>query len=132
MNRKQRIHSAELRRLDHIARNLDRIGDALLRLHETIVSGSNNRIVEVGGNIITKDNSSIAQTNQTVGHDGYNIIQGSNNSLASSGNNSASTAGSGTANTSSHSHTQNYNDEVSESNMPMGDIKHLPHNPGTG
>lgn len=69
MNRKQRIQSAELRRLDHIARSLDRIGDAMARLHEFVVSGNYNRIIEVGGNIDAKDNASIAQTNQTAGRD---------------------------------------------------------------
>lgn len=67
MTRKQRIRSAELRRLDHIARSLDRIGDAIEQLHVLVVSGNYNRIIEVGGNIYAKDNASIVQTNQTAG-----------------------------------------------------------------
>lgn len=42
MNRKQRIHSAELWRLDHIARSLDRIGNVLESLHIINVVGNND------------------------------------------------------------------------------------------
>lgn len=42
MNRKQRIHSAELRRLDHIARSLDRIGNVLESLRIINVVGNND------------------------------------------------------------------------------------------
>lgn len=102
MNRKQRIHSAEIRRLDHIARSLDRIGDAMERLHEVVVSG-NNDFVNVGN------------SNHNVGGDGSITI-------VSTGNDSAA-AGSGTATVNSRNHTQNFNDEVNGGNMPMGDLR---------
>lgn len=95
MTRKQRIHSAELRRLDHIARSLDRIGNVLERLHEVVVSGDNNSIFEAGGDVMVQNG-------------GKQNIQ--------------NRAGL----------TQNFNDEVSGGNIPMGDIKHLPNKPGTG
>lgn len=129
MNCKQRIHSAELRRLDHIARSLDRIGDAIERLHEIVVSGNNNRIIDVAGDI--KGRGCVSQNiSQSVGRDGSNT-DGSN-TFALAGDNSAAAAGSGVATVNSSGATQNFNDEVSGSNMPMGDIKHLPHNPGMG
>ena len=41
--RKQRLHSAELRRLDHIAQSLDRIAGALENLHPY---GNNDVIID--------------------------------------------------------------------------------------
>lgn len=115
MTRKQRIHSAELRRLDHIARSLDRIGDAIERLHEVIVSGNNNRIIDVGGDIVAKEGGRVSSDiNQTVGRDGNNSVQGNDNTL---------TMGDGSP-------------VVGRVKMsvPSGvsDINFLPHNPGTG
>lgn len=82
MNRKQRIHSAELRRLDHIARSLDRIGDAMEQLHEVIVSGNNDRVAIIHGSIEDKAQLAMQDINQTVGRDGNNNIQGNDNSFA--------------------------------------------------
>lgn len=87
MNRKQRIHSAELRRLDHIARSLDRIGDALERLPETIVSGNNDRVLTIGGNVSNKAQLSMQDIiNETIGHDGVNV-NGSNGITIQRGDN---------------------------------------------
>lgn len=124
MTRKQRIHSAELRRLDYICRSLDRIGDAIEQLHEVVVSGNNNSIFEAGGDVMVQ-NGGKQNVQNRAGHD-------STNYSAFADNGSSVVAGSGTATVSSSGATQNFNDEVSGSNMPMGDIKHLPHNPGTG
>lgn len=113
MTRKQRIHSAELRRLDHIARSLDRIGDAIERLHEVIVSGNNDRVAIIHGSI--EDNAQLSQDiNQTVGRDGNNSVQGNDNTL---------TMGAGSPAVSGV-----------KMNIPNGvrDINILPHNPGTG
>lgn len=113
MTRKQRIHSAELRRLDHIARSLDRIGDAIERLHEVIVSGNNDRVAIIHGSI--EDNAQLSQDiNQTVGRDGNNSVQGNDNTL---------TMGAGSPVVSGV-----------KMNIPNGvrDINILPHNPGTG
>lgn len=82
MNRKQRIHSAELRRLDYIARSLDRIGDAIEQLHEVIVSGNNDRVAIIHGSIEDKAQLAMQDINQTVGRDGNNNIQGNDNSFA--------------------------------------------------
>ena len=124
MNRKQRIRSAELRRLDHIARSLDRIGDAIEKLHGLVVSGNNNRVIEAGGDVM-EQNGGEQNVQSKAGHDSMNYS-------AIAGNHSAVSAGLGVATVNSHDTTQNFNDEVSGSNMPMGDIKHLPHNSGTG
>lgn len=145
MNRKQRIHSAELRRLDHIARSLDRIGDAMERLHEVVVSGNNNRIIDVGGDIIAKSGGCVSSDiNQGVGRNGDNIIQGNDNTLTAGDNSSVNSVngvkmsiGRGVglntgATTIDAGASQNFNDEVSGGNMPMGDIKHLPYNPDAG
>lgn len=113
MTRKQRIHSAELRRLDHIARSLDRIGDAIEKLHEVIVSGNNDRVAIIHGSI--EDNAQLSQdVNQTVGRDGNNSVQGNDNTL---------TMGIGSPVVSGV-----------KMNIPSGvrDINILPHNPGTG
>lgn len=113
MTRKQRIHSAELRRLDHITRSLDRIGDAIERLHEVIVSGNNDRVAIIHGSI--EDNAQLSQDiNQTVGRDGNNSVQGNDNTL---------TMGAGSPVVSGV-----------KMNIPSGvrDINILPHNPGTG
>ena len=115
MTRKQRIHSAELRRLDHIARSLDRIGDAIERLHEVIVSGNNNHIIDVGGDIVAKDGGRVSSDiNQTVGRDGNNSVQGNDNTL---------TMGDGSPVVG-----------CVKMSVPSGvrDINFLPHNPGTG
>ena len=115
MNRKQRIHSAELRRLDHICRSLDRIGDAIERLHEVVVSGNNNRIIDVGGDIVAKEGGRVSSDiNQTVGRDGNNSVQGNDNTL---------TMGDGSPVVSGV-----------RMSVPSGvrDINILPHNPGTG
>lgn len=82
MNRKQRIHSAELRRLDYIVRSLDRIGDAIEQLHEVIVSGNNDRVAIIHGSIEDKAQLAMQDINQTVGRDGNNNIQGNDNSFA--------------------------------------------------
>lgn len=82
MNRKQRIRSAELRRLDHIARSLDRIGDAMEQLHEVIVSGNNDRVAIIHGSIEDKAQLAMQDINQIVGRDGNNNIQGNDNSFA--------------------------------------------------
>lgn len=50
--RKQRLHSAELRRLDHIAQSLDRIAAALERLPEFVVTGSNDTIIGHSQNVL--------------------------------------------------------------------------------
>ena len=123
MNRKQRIHSAELRRLDHIARSLDRIGDAMEKLHSLVVSGNNNRVIEAGGDVM-EQNGGEQNVQSKAGHDSMNY--------SALGRDHSAVACSGTATVNSHNSTQNFSDEVSGSNMPMGDIKHLPHNPGTG
>lgn len=115
MNRKQRIHSAELRRLDHICRSLDRIGDAIERLHEVVVSGNNNRIIDVRGNIVAKEGGRVSSDiNQTIGRDGNNSVQGNDNTL---------TMGDGSPVVSGV-----------RMSVPSGvrDINILPHNPGTG
>lgn len=141
MTRKQRIHSAELRRLDHITRSLDRIGDAIERLHEVIVSGNNDRVAIIHGSI--EDNAQLSQDiNQTVGRDGNNSVQGNDNALTMGAGSPVVSGvkmsiGRGVGlNTGvtriDAGKNQNFNDEVSGSNMPMGDIKHLPHNPGRG
>ena len=120
MDRKQRIHSAELRRLDHIARSLDRIGDAMERLHE-VVDGFKIRgkflhvMVQNGG----KQNMQ-----NRAGHDSTNY--------SAFADNNAAAAASGPATVNSSGLTQNFNDEVSGGNIPMGDIKHLPNKPDTG
>lgn len=145
MNRKQRIHSAELRRLDHIARSLDRIGDAMERLHEVVVSGNNNRIIDVGGDIIAKSGGRVSSDiNQSVGRNGDNIIQGNDNTLTAGDNSSVNSVngvkmsiGRGVglntgATTIDAEASQNFNDEVNGGNIPMGDIKHLPNKHGTG
>lgn len=113
MTRKQRIQSAELRRLDHIARSLDRIGDAIEKLHEVIVSGNNDRVAIIHGSI--EDNAQLSQDiNQTVGRDGNNSVQGNDNTL---------TMGAGSPVVSGV-----------KMSVPSGvrDINLLPHNPGTG
>lgn len=113
MTRKQRIHSAELRRLDHIARSLDRIGDAIEKLHEVIVSGNNDRVAIIHGSI--EDNAQLSQDiNQTVGRDGNNSVQGNDNTL---------TMGDGSPVVG-----------CVKMSVPSGvrDINILPHNPGTG
>lgn len=113
MNRKQRIHSAELRRLDHICRSLDRIGDAIERLHEVVVSGNNNRIIDVGGDI-KGQGCALQNINQSVGRDGNNSVQGNDNTL---------TMGDGSPVVSGV-----------KMSVPSGvrDINILPHNPGMG
>lgn len=113
MTRKQRIHSAELRRLDHIARSLDRIGDAIERLHEVIVSGNNDRVAIIRGSIEDKAQLSM-DINQTVGRDGNNSTQGNGDTL---------TMGSGSPVVSGV-----------KMNIPSSvrDINLLPHKPGTG
>ena len=123
MDRKQRIHSAELRRLDHIARSLDRIGDAMERLHEVVVSGDNNSIFEAGGDVMVQNGGKQNMQNR-AGHDSTNY--------SAFADNNAAAAASGTATVNSSGLTQNFNDEVSGGNIPMGDIKHLPNKPGTG
>ena len=114
MNRKQRIHSAELRRLDHIARSLDRIGDAMELLHEVIVSGNNDRVAIIHGSIEDKAQLAMQDINQTVGRDGNNSAQGNDNTL---------TMGAGSPVVSGV-----------KMSVPSGvrDINILPHNPGTG
>lgn len=44
--RKQRLHSAELRRLDHIGASLDRIATALEKLPSVVVSGNDDTVIE--------------------------------------------------------------------------------------
>lgn len=144
MTRKQRIQSAELRRLDHIARSLDRIGEAMEHLHCAIVSGNNDRVVTIAGNVEGHAQLAMSDILQTVGRDGDNIIQGNDNTLTT-GDNSPINSVNGVkmsigrgvglntgATTIDAGSSQNFNDEVSGGNQPMGDIKHLPHNPGTG
>lgn len=123
MTRKQRIHSAELRRLDHIARSLDRIGDAIEKLHGLVVSGNNNRVIEAGGDVM-EQNGGGQNVQSKAGHDSM--------SYSALGRDHSAVACSGTAAVNSSGAIQNFNDEVSGSNMPMGDVNHLPHNPGTG
>ena len=123
MDRKQRIHSAELRRLDHIARSLDRIGDAMERLHEVVVSGDNNSIFEAGGDVMVQNGGKQNMQNR-AGHDSTNY--------SAFADNNAAAAASGPATVNSSGLTQNFNDEVSGGNIPMGDIKHLPNKPDTG
>lgn len=44
--KKQRLHSAELRRLDHIAQSLDRIAAALEKQPGIVVSGNDDTIID--------------------------------------------------------------------------------------
>ena len=76
------------------------------------MSGNNNRIIDVAGDI--KGRGCVSQNiSQSVGRDG-------SNTFALAGDNSAAAAGSGVATVNSSGATQNFNDEVSGSNMPMG------------
>lgn len=118
MNRKQRIHSAELRRLDHICRSLDRIGNALERLPDTIVSG-NNDFVNIGNN----------NTNQNVGRDGVNV-NGSNDVAIQRGDNN-NRQGDGDSYARDNSESFNHNSDEIMTNL-AATIKSQSNNPCIG
>ena len=85
-SRKQRLHSAELRRLDHIAQSLDRIAGALENLHPY---GNNDVIIDKldvtqhaqsGGKISVienVDNSTKINKNATAGRGSVAVVDGS-------------------------------------------------------
>ena len=92
-SRKQRLHSAELRRLDHIAQSLDRIATALERLPDIVVTGSNDTIIEHSQNVLldSSDNEISMQAQsgdgvmQYAGHDA-NSMRGISDSFNTNSN----------------------------------------------
>lgn len=98
--RKQRLHSAELRRLDHIAGSLDRIADALEHLPDVIVSGNNDTVIYGNDDMAMRDMDikagektqiALHTINNAHGIDIENsqgvLVNGSNSSVVGSGNN---------------------------------------------
>lgn len=98
--RKQRLHSAELRRLDHIAGSLDRIANALQHLPDMIVSGNDDTVIYGNDDMAMRDMDikagektqiSLHTINNASGIDVENsqgvLINGSDSSVVGSGNN---------------------------------------------
>ena len=90
MNRKQRIHSAELRRLDHIARSLDRIGEALEHLRTISVVGNNDIVgsnlnqsqTQIGGEYNSQTQA--GRDNRSIGSNSGYVTQGDKSVAAQS------------------------------------------------
>ena len=80
--RKQRLHSAELRRLDHIAQSLDRIAAALETRPGVVVSGNDDTIID-SMDIKAGEKTQIAL--HTISND-TNVEHSENVLLNSSGN----------------------------------------------
>lgn len=72
--RKQRLHSAELRRLDHIAGSLDRIAYALEHSQRITVNGSN----DIVGDTIQDSPVMIDSVNKGVGYNKGFAVMGNN------------------------------------------------------
>lgn len=90
--RKQRLHSAELRRLDHIAGSLDRIADALEHMPDVIVSGNDDTVIrDMDIKAGEKTQISLHTINNASGIDVENsqgvLVNGSDSSVVGSGNN---------------------------------------------
>lgn len=82
--RKQRLHSAELRRLDHIAQSLERIAAALERMHP--INGNDNVVLEqIGGN----NNRLAGNNNNTSTIHGNGSIQYENSDSFNTNSNEA-------------------------------------------
>lgn len=98
--RKQRLHSAELRRLDHIAGSLDRIASALERMPGAVANGDNDIVID---NMVVKagEKSQFAlrglynASGISVKNSQGVLLNGSDNSVASSGTNHTEIAKSG-------------------------------------
>ena len=103
--RKQRLHSAELRRLDHIAQSLDRIAAALERLPEFVVTGSNDTIIEHSQNVLLDSSGNEISMQAQKG--------GNNNRIASNDNNTNTIHGNGSIqNENSESFNTNSNEAI--------------------
>lgn len=85
--RTQRLHSAELRRLDRIAQSLDRIAVALEKLPDIIVTGDNDTIIEHSQNVLLDSSGNEISMQAQKG--------GNNNRMASNDNNTNTIHGNG-------------------------------------
>lgn len=91
--RSKRIHSAELRRLDNINRNLDRIANALERLPNAIISGNNDNIEVFEGGISLNDRAELAL--KDIDNEGIKVLDSDEVQIQNDNGNSAQQAQSG-------------------------------------
>lgn len=93
MNRKQRISSAKIRGLDHIARSLDRVADALEKLPHFFISGNNDNVDVIDGNISVNDKVELAL--RDIDNDGIKVLNSDEIQIQNGNKNNAQQAQSG-------------------------------------
>ncbi len=93
MNRKQRISSAEIRRLDHIACSLDRVAEALEKLPHAFISGNNDNVDVIDGDINVNDKAELAL--KDIDNDGIKVLNSDEIQIQNGNENNAQQAQAG-------------------------------------